>query len=334
MPSKNFPVRALASWYLNDIHFFIRVYENIVYLAALPKAVIVQVMRTGFFLALICLVTTSCAASALDGAFPAIREAETPEFQQGLERAVSRLNLQQPIRDGRLAIMLMDISNPNAPRVAGLNTEKMMYAASLPKIAILFGLFKRIEEGTLKWDSDVSALAADMIHNSSNTSATLLYYMVGPLYIEDLLTSPKYNLYDSRRGGLWMGKEYGPGPAWKREPLLNLAHAATPSKVAHFYYLLETGQLVSKELAEKMKDVMSYTNIPSQFVKGLSRRDPSAVLYRKSGRWGNFNCDSALIEHGNKKYIAVALANDKDGARWNEELIVAFDELVLNTGSK
>ena len=43
----------------------------------------------------------------------------------------------------------MGISDPAGPRLAGVNGNVMMYAASMPKLGILLGAFKRIERGEI-----------------------------------------------------------------------------------------------------------------------------------------------------------------------------------------
>ncbi len=124
------------------------------------------------------------------------------------------------------------------PSLAQVNGDAMMYAASLPKIAILLAAFERIHEGKLAFNDENRQLMTRMIRRSSNTAATELIRRVGRDYINTLLTSPKYRLYDERyNGGLWVGKEYAKGVAYQRDPLHNLSHGATTFQVARFYYL-------------------------------------------------------------------------------------------------
>ena len=72
-----------------------------------------------------------------------------------------------------------------------------------------------------------------------------------------ILRSERFRLYDPLvNGGLWVGKEYGKSPAYERDPLHNLSHAATAIQTARFYYLLETNQLVSPQLSRTMKRML------------------------------------------------------------------------------
>ena len=148
-------------------------------------------------------------------------------------------------------------------------------------------------------------------------------------YLADLLQSPRYRLYDpERNGGIWVGKEYGQAPAYRRDPLHNLSHGATALQVARFYYLLETGQLVSPQLSKLMKSIMADPAHEHKFVKGLKEVQPDSEIYRKSGTWGPYHSDSAIVEHHGRRYIAVALAKSRQGEQWLQKLIVALDDII------
>lgn len=271
-----------------------------------------------------------CSYAHADNGFPLIREAHDTPLQDQLDRVLKSLDLTEAAQKRKLGIALVDITQEDRPIFAGVNGDHMMYAASLPKIVILFGLFKRIEEGSLTWNQKNQDLAYKMIRESSNRAATLLYRKVGPRYIIKLLQDPRYKLYEKGRGGgLWMGKEYGKGRAFRRDPLHNLSHGATPIKVARFFYLLETNRLVSSPWAEKMKAVFSDPAIKHKFVEGLSAICSDAEIYRKSGTWRTFHSDAAIVEHDGKKYIAVALANDSNGGKWLPKIIIELDRLVF-----
>jgi len=170
----------------------------------------------------------------------------------------------------------------------------------------------------------------NMIRNSSNKAATEVLNKVGGEYINTVLSSPKYRLYDPQHnGGLWVGKEYGSGKAFHRDPLHHLSHGATATQVARYYYLLETGRLVSPKYSSQMKEILSKPGISHKFVKGLQADYPDAQMYRKSGTWREFHADSALIEHDGRRYIAVALANDPKGGEWMKKLIHEMDEIIV-----
>jgi len=263
--------------------------------------------------------------------YPSLDLCTDNELQQRLESSLACLKLERAVAERDLSVALVDITELAAPRLAMVNGNQMMYAASLPKIAILFGAFERIAKGELAFDTRLRQALTQMIRFSSNRAATEILNLVGKPYLARLLQSPAYRLYDPERGGgLWVGKDYGKAPAWQRDPLHQLSHGATAFQVARFYYLLETGRLVSPEMSREMKQILGDPGIRHKFVKGLADSSPEARIYRKSGTWGEFHADSAIVEHNGRRYIAVALARNPSGSQWLSSLIVALDDLICH----
>jgi len=284
-------------------------------------------MASKLLLSLLCTMIIAWPGYALSSE-NSIRQHSSPQLQQLLEKSIKDLHLSSAVRNKRLSVALVDVSNPDMPSMAQLNGDEMMYAASLPKIAILLAAFERIAEGQLELNSKTRQTMTNMIRHSSNKAATQMIRAVGKDYINRVLASPKYRLYDKKyNGGLWVGKEYATGTAFHRDPLHHLSHGATALQVARFYYMLETGQLVSPESSRKMKSILGNPGINHKFVKGLS--NTGAKIFRKSGSWRSYHADSALIEHNGHTYIAVALANDPNGGEWMKKLIRGMDKIIL-----
>ena len=76
-----------------------------------------------------------------------------------------------------------------------------------------------------------------------------------------------------------------------------------------------------------------YVNEPAltarSFLPDPFSEESGARLYRKSGSWRQWHSDSALVEQGGYRYIAVALAEHPEGGRWMEDLIAALHRLVV-----
>ncbi|MFW6021060.1 MAG: serine hydrolase [Guyparkeria sp.] len=277
----------------------------------------------------------STAHAALPADADVLRNGADPALQARLEERLDALKLDDSVAAGQLSVALVDVTDPDRPRLAQVNGDAMLYAASLPKIAILFAAFQRIDEGELALDAETRDLMTRMIRQSSNSAATEMMRRVGREYINDLLRSPEYRLYDEElNGGLWVGKDYGRGSAYMRDPLHNLSHGATAFQVARFYYLLETGQLVSPELSREMKAILGDPGINHKFVGGLAAAVPGASIYRKSGSWQDWHADSAIVEHDGRTYIAVALAQNPRGGEWMEQLIVELDGIIMETPTR
>ena len=260
-----------------------------------------------------------------------LRDGMDTELQRLMRRSIRDLDLEDEIKDKRLSVALVDVTDPAYPRLAMVNGDEMMYAASLPKIAILFGAFQKAHEGRLRLDDSLRRQMVDMIRYSSNEAATHVLNKVGRDYLSGLLQSRHYRFYDANlNGGLWVGKAYASGRAYQRDPLHNISHGATVYQVARFYYMIETGRLVSPEYSRQMKEIMSNPGIHHKFVKGLEESRPDARIYRKSGSWREYHADSAIVERAGRRYIAVALAEHHKGGEWMQRLIVALDDIVFS----
>ncbi len=275
-------------------------------------------------------IQAASAAPAAERSWPRLTNAYDAHLQAGLEAQIADSGLGGVVARKRLAIALVDVTDPQKPRVAGVNEHEMMYAASLPKIAILLAAFQKAEDTGEPLSQRSKELLTRMIRNSSNSAATEMSDWVGLEYVAKVLTSDRYKLYDEQdEGGIWVGKAYARRGAWRRDPLGNLSHAASAFEVSRFYYLLVTGRLVSPAASAEMKRMLSRPAINHKFVNGLSLARPGSKVYRKSGTWRTYHSDSALVERDGRAYIAVALCNDSRCGGWLKSLIVRLDNLIF-----
>ncbi|HET6898653.1 MAG TPA: serine hydrolase [Vicinamibacteria bacterium] len=260
-----------------------------------------------------------------------LREAADPGLQARLEQVVAAQGLARPVSSQHLALALVDLSSPARPRLAMLNGDSMLYAASLPKIAILLGAFVEAERGRLPLDPPHVQALTQMVRYSSNAAASQVLGWVGEHRLIDILESPRFAFYDpAGAGGLWVGKSYGPSPAYLRDPVAGLSHGATAFQVARFYCMLDSGALVAPDLTRQMKEVLSRPGIHHKFVKGLEGR-PGVTIYRKSGTWRDFHSDSALVEAGAHKYVLVGIAHDPRGGEWLERLAAPLHDVIVGS---
>ena len=96
-----------------------------------------------------------------------LTESCDPKLQKGLYKCLVALNLDKAVDRKSLSIVLVDITDASFPRMANVNPNEMMYAASLPKIAILLGAFERINNGKMTLNAAIQDKLALMIRNSS-----------------------------------------------------------------------------------------------------------------------------------------------------------------------
>jgi beta-lactamase class A len=229
-----------------------------------------------------------------------------------------------------LAIGVIDLTHPETPRFAAINGNTMMYAASLPKIAILLAAFQGFEDGTLEDTPEVRQELNDMIRVSSNPCATAMIDRIGLDRIRSVVTDPRYRLYDEKRGGgLWVGKPYGRSDDRRGDPIHDLSHGATVTQVCRFYYLVATGRAVSRERSKEMLDVLADPGLHHKFVNAFDKAAPNAKLYRKSGTFRKWHSDSCIVWGDRwRRYILVALVESENGEQILRELVPAVDRIL------
>ncbi len=233
------------------------------------------------------------------------------------------------IQQKKMSVALVDMSNLKNTRFAEVNGDRMMYAASLPKIAILLAAVDAIDKGELKETAAVKKDMQLMIAKSNNQASTRMIDRLGYHKIANVLTNPRYNLYDqSNGGGLWVGKRYAAGGKKNPDPLQGLSHAATASQVAKFYYMMAYGKLVSPKRSEQMMQIMVNPKLHHKFVNTLEKIAPKAKLFRKSGSWSVFHSDSIMVWGPKRQYILVALVEDADGEQIIRQIAKTVDRLV------
>ncbi len=235
------------------------------------------------------------------------------------------------ISQNKMSVGIVDLSNPDHVRYASVNGEYMMYAASLPKIAVLLSAMDAIDKGELKETAEVKTDMRLMISKSNNAASTRMIDRLGYEKIESVMTDPKYMFYDEDcGGGLWVGKRYGGGGDTNREPLKNLSHAATVDQVCRYYYLLAHGKLVNNKRSKQMLAIMGNPDLHHKFVNSIEKIAPQAQLFRKSGSWQTYHSDSILV-WGNapdRRYILVALIDDANGEQIIRSLVNPIEKAL------
>jgi beta-lactamase class A len=250
-------------------------------------------------------------------------------FQASLGMALKQHPLWQSlIGQQKMAVGLVDLSDPKRPRFAKVNGDAMMYAASLPKIAVLLAAFQGFEEGTLRETPQMRTDLIEMIRRSDNFAASRVINQVGLRRIAAVIQDPRYRFYDQNKGGgLWVGSDYGLHLEQNPEPLKNLNHAATVNQVCRFYYLLAYGRLINLERSRQMLKIMAFPDLNDKFVRALGGAVPLNHLYRKSGEYKTWYSDSILVWNGaGRRYILVALVEDAQGENILRQLLPAMEQ--------
>jgi beta-lactamase class A len=233
------------------------------------------------------------------------------------------------VQQKKMAIGLVLLNDTSNVKFARINGSDIMYAASLPKIAILLAAMDALDKGEIKETESLRKDMRQMIARSDNDAATRVMDMVGFEGIEKVLTDPKYLLYDEENGGgLWVGKRYAKTGRRYPEPIKGISHAATVTQVCRFYYLLVYGQLVNFDRSSQMLAIMEDPELHHKFVNSIEKVAPKAKLFRKSGSWHNFHADSILVWGPDRRYILVALTEDPDGEKILRDLALKVDNIL------
>ncbi len=265
-----------------------------------------------------------------------IKELQNNELQHILETEIcSNPKWNSLVVREKMSIGVVDLTRIEDIRYAGLNDDFMMYAASLPKIAILLTAMDAIENGELKDSEEIQNDLRLMISKSNNKASTRMIDRLGYEKIEKVLRGPKNKLYDEEvGGGLWVGKRYAAGGKRYPDPIKGLSHAATTRQVCSFYYQLVMGNLVSTERSKQMLEIMKTPALHHKFVNTLDKIAPEADLYRKSGSWKNYHSDSVLVWGPKRRYIIVALIEDTYGEQIIRDLVIPLEKVLKKSRSE
>lgn len=264
-----------------------------------------------------------------------------PALRVELDAIAEELGIADLGRSGRASLVLVDLTG-SIPVHAGIAADSTLGAASVAKLAVLLGAFAEAFAGKIELTTDLERDLGQMIRTSSNPEATRVIRRVGFPAIAAALHDPRHALHDPVCGGLWVGRDFSGGKVWRLEPRSREAHAASAARVARFYVLLDRGQLVSPKASEAMREILSVTTFDHKFVAGLRQAAglppppagkplviPGYRILRKSGSFGPWQADSALIESAGRRYVLVCLLADREGGEQRlRRLVAAVDRLI------
>ncbi len=261
--------------------------------------------------------------------YPDLRDCHSPGLQKALDEAFTRPNFWEAVKKKKLGLVVADVTKLQRPEVAWYNPNHMLYAASLPKIAIALGMIVEIDRGRFQLDDKTRNQLIRMIRHSSNREATALLHRVGMERLAEILQDERYGkLYDpARGGGLWVGKEYGKAAAWRRDPLNGISHGASAIQAARFYYGAITGTIIDLKYLPLLAQIFGKPAINHKFVKGLHGRE-GVRLFRKSGTWREYHADSGLVVRDELAYIVVFIDHHIAADQEVEEGIRIIDDVM------
>ncbi|OBQ56137.1 serine hydrolase [Tamlana sp. s12] len=263
---------------------------------------------------------------------PELKTNKCKALEKNLKAELSRnAKWKSLIANKKMSIAVVDLSHHDM-KYAGINGDNMVYAASLPKIAVLYAVMDAIDKGEVKDSPEIRKDLKLMIAKSNNAASTRMIDLVGYKKIEAVLRKAGNSLYDpGTGGGLWVGKRYAAAGKRYPDPIKGLSHAATPYQAANFYYHLVFGKLISFQRSAEMLEILKDPELGHKFVYTLRDIAPNAKLYRKSGSWKNYHSDSVLVWGPERRYILVALIEDPRGEQIVRNLVKPVEKVLKNS---
>jgi beta-lactamase class A len=272
-----------------------------------------------------------------NGQWLPLEQRQDAELQANLTRSLRQRSFwQRLLAEDKMAVGLVDLSNPRSPRFAQVNGNSMMYAASIPKIVILLAAFQGFEDRTLPQTPQIMLDLNDMIRESSNAAAAHIITRLGLPKIESLLVSPRYRFYDPKKGGgIWVGFTFSPGGELRPDPLKDLYLAASATQVCRFYYELAYGRLINPRRSLQMLQVLSNPGLHDKFVSVLEQSISPDRIFRKNGNFRTTHGDSVLVwGEGWRRYILVGLVENAQGEQILKELVPVAEQVLRQTQAK
>lgn len=249
-----------------------------------------------------------------------------PALQSAVVALDARLREKHGMGADATAVGVLDL---RTLRLALLRPDAVDYAASVPKVAILYAWLKLRPEAPL--DAETRHEFGLVIRKSDNALATKYSKLLGLTAIQDALNAEGF--YDAKRGGgLWLGKHYGKSDERIGDPVGDNSHAATVRQLLRFYLRLEQGTLVSAEASRTMREIFADASIPhidDKFVRGLAGRP--VEVRRKAGWWDAWVHDTAVVTGEGRHYILVAMTRNKEkrGEAYLVDLAAGVDDLLI-----
>ncbi len=254
-----------------------------------------------------------------------------PALQAQLETIDARLRSKFGMEPNQTSAGALDL---NTLRLAMVRPDRIDYAASVPKIAILLAWFQLHPESSTGLDPATRHELGLMIKVSDNALAAKYSQLLGLKNIQGVLDS--YGLYDAAHGGgLWMGKHYGKGTERYPDPVGGHSHAATVRQLLRYYLLLEQGRLISPAASAAMREIFAspdIAHVQDKFVQGMAGRD--AQVLRKAGWWEDWFLDTAVVTGSGRHYIVAAMTRHPKGNDYLVEFAAAVDDLLTQAGPK
>ncbi len=291
-------------------------------------------MKTPIFVLIVCLLLVSAPVMAQNGNASA---ASDPELQQLVDRASrAALDKFKNLKEGNLAITLIDLTDQQRPREASFRGDERIYPASVVKLFYLVMAHRLLEDGKLPETDELRRAIKDMIVESSNDATSYVLDAITGTTSGPELKGPELKRWEEKRNAVnryfkGLGytninvnqKTYCEGPYGReqlfRGPKGENRNKLTTKATARLLSEIATGRAVnarrSAMMMELMKRDFSGTSTdPDDQAHGFTGMAlaPGTKLWSKAGWTSTTRHDAAYIELPNgTRFVLVTFTTDQ-----------------------
>lgn len=274
-----------------------------------------------------------------------IAVSENPVLSQKIKEIVDELgyNIKYKTEDADDEVISITVMNlkKDAVEWGGLNPHKKSYPASAYKAFAAAEIFRRVAEGSLKWDDMITFdpknhrgddtvkggeqytlryLVNTMLDLSDNSCANQCIDIAGRKKINELLHQMGIMNSDVTR-------KYLPRKVEDEEYKTAPSTFGTSHDYAVFYAILGKGQFVNRQTSEDFYNQLLKNQRNFAIPGGLP---PTATFAHKSGYYGDFNIDAGIVKDGEKYYVIAIFFPEKTATSNSKvhEIVKRIHELM------
>jgi beta-lactamase class A len=265
------------------------------------------------------------------------------ELQIFLDGTVAELtSADSRLSPSTLHIALIDMTVPDAPRIAHWRGDALVYPASVVKFVYLMAAFAWQEEGRLHIDTELDRQLRAMTYHSSNRATQRVLRRLTKTEAGPELGSAEYASFRKRRLAVkeWLqalgitdlhcvhptydggGDLFGRDVQFLRDRTLQGGlgsaeggfrnrQAMTAVDTAKLLALLATDRALSKESSKDVRERMRRDPKRQPYlvhrIAGGAARLPDLEVYSKTGTWGPIYADAGIVRHASGKEFVLTV---------------------------
>ncbi|HYG79523.1 MAG TPA: serine hydrolase [Pyrinomonadaceae bacterium] len=295
-------------------------------------------MKTPTFILTACLLLASPSAVAQSRG---VNMASDPELQRLVDGAArAALDKFKNLKEGNLAITLIDLTNQQRPREASFRGDERIYPASVVKMFYLVMAHRLSEDGRLRETEELRRALKDMIVESSNDATSYVLDVITGTTSGPELKGAELKRWEEKRNavnryfaGLGYAninvnqKTYCEGP-YGREQLFRGPNGENRNKLttratARLLAEIAAGRAVNARRSGMMMELMrrdfsGKSADPDDQGRGFTglALGPGMKLWSKAGWTSTTRHDAAYIElPGGARFVLVTFTTDQSNER-------------------